>query len=398
MKTLTSVPTAGPLRRWRLLSPWAQDGLLGMVFTVAAVVPGLRSGGVVLANLPPRPLDALAVLLVLGQGLPLALRRRAPMMCLTLLSVAFAVYQARGYTSLFTGLGLFVALYSASAHQARHRRLLIVAAVAAYVALAATLHALGSLAPPADYAAFFLALGGSWALGAWVRARAQEETGRRERERQATVLAERARIARELHDVVTHHVTAMVVQADAATYLTASPERVTAALDDIAATGRRALVELRHQLGVLDAAAGQPEPVSSRVPAVGGVHDLVEHAAASGQSVRLIEHGRAGSLSDGVALAVYRVVQESLTNALKHAPSQPVTIALRYEDATVGVEVTSAAPATGALPGPDRLPTGPGRGLTGLRERVLALDGHLQTGPGPDGSFRVCASIPTAAS
>lgn len=383
------------MRRWRSLPPLLQDVVLGVLFTVAAVVPGLRSGGVLLANLPPRSLDALAVLLVIAQGLPLALRRRAPALCLAVISIAFAVYQARGYTSLFTGLGLFIALYSAGAHQGRRRGYLIAAAVAAYVALVATVHALASLNPPGDYAAFFLALAASWGLGAWVRTRADEETERRDHDRQATLLSERARIARELHDVVTHHVTAMVVQADAATYLTASPDRVSSALNDIAATGRRALVELRHQLGVLDAGAGQPALSSSRSPAVRDVHHLVEHAAATGLSVHLIEHGQAGPLSDGVALGVYRVVQESLTNALKHAPSQSVTVVLCYEVGSVSVAVTTAAPAAGRSNAPMRVLPGSRRGLTGLRERVVALDGHLEASAAADGSFRVCASIPT---
>ncbi|WP_415803305.1 sensor histidine kinase, partial [Isoptericola cucumis] len=239
-----------------------------------------------------------------------------------------------------------------------------------------------------------------------------------ERRRLAAVVAtsdERARIARELHDVVTHHVTAMVVQADAAPYLLpATPGRAGDGLAAISDTGRRALTELRYLLGVLEAtgetaasasAAGEAAP-AGRAPALGRVGDVVEQARRSGQPVEWAEDGDPRPLPDAVELAAYRVVQEALTNALKHAAGRPTVVRLRHGREHLEVEVTThgpaspgaatAPPGTAAPPPAVVTPAAPpgGRGLAGLAERVRVLDGELESGPLPDGGFRVRASIP----
>ncbi len=160
----------------------------------------------------------------------------------------------------------------------------------------------------------------SWLAGAGMRRWRADEAERRRLSAQVAVTAERARIARELHDVVTHHVTAMVVQADAAQYLLESaPDRAGESLTAISGTGRRALTELRSLLGVLEATGD----AADRTPTLGKVSDLVEQARLSGQPIEWTEHGRPIEQSVDVELAVYRVVQESLTNALKHATGHP---------------------------------------------------------------------------
>ncbi|HEX8866989.1 MAG TPA: histidine kinase, partial [Lentzea sp.] len=181
-----------------------------------------------------------------------------------------------------------------------------------------------------------------------------------------------------LHDVVTHHVTAMVVQADAAQFV---PEKDTAGLAAISSTGRRALSELRHLLGVLEATGEH-----GRTPATGKVADLVDQARLAGQPVELTEEGESRGREVDVELAVYRVVQEALTNALKHAAGRPTTVLVRHGADHVEIEVVTAS---GAALGE---PSG-GRGLTGLRERVRMLGGRFEAGPRQAG-FRVWARIP----
>src|SRR5262249_55022754 len=154
--------------------------------------------------------------------------------------------------------------------------------------------------------------------GTWMRARARQEAERRRDAASSAIAQERARIARELHDVVTHHVTAMVVQADAAQFVVAdAPERAVSGLAAISDTGRRTLAELRYFLGVLD-----PVPEVERAPAVGRLGDLVEQTRSAGQPVELSEEGERQPMTHGAELAAYRVVQEALTNALKHAPGR----------------------------------------------------------------------------
>nr|WP_285738405.1 histidine kinase [Kitasatospora phosalacinea] len=382
------------------------DGVLALVLALAAFVPTLFGIGAQIGDLPERPASALGAGLVLAQALPLAVRRRWPAACLAAVGGAFAVHQALGFATTFASVGLYLALYSAGAHQPRHRPALAVAAAAGYAALAVVLHRLGSPQSVPDYLAFFLVLAVAALLGGAVRTRRTDEAQRRRTAAEAATAAERARIARELHDVVTHHVTAMVVQADAAQFLVGpAPERATEAMAAVSDTGRRALTELRYLLGVLeatgDAATGDPATVD-RAPTLGRVGDLVERARRAGQPVEFTRQGERRPHGVDVELAAYRVVQEALTNALKYAAGQPTRVLLRYGAADLRVEVATdgpaAAPARGAVGGALRgsgSGGGGGRGLAGLRERVRMLGGELESGPGPAGGFAVRATIPS---
>ncbi|WPB88600.1 sensor histidine kinase [Streptomyces malaysiensis] len=224
-----------------------------------------------------------------------------------------------------------------------------------------------------------------WLLGGYVRARRADEAERRPLAALAATAAERSRIARELHDVVTHHVTAMVVQADAAQFLTESPGRVTEGLTAISGTGRQALGELRHLLGVLEA-TGESAP-TRRTPALGTIEELVARTRLGGQPVELIEQGERPPMAAGAELAAHRVVQESLTNAVKHAAGHATEVWLRYHRDGVDLDVTTD--------GPSRVAHAPdGRGLNGLRERVGLVGGELEAGARPGGGFSVSARIP----
>ncbi|RKE23475.1 sensor histidine kinase [Streptomyces sp. TLI_171] len=402
-----------PLDRWRERDVLLKDGVLALALALAAFVPTLAGIGAQIGDLPERPAGGLGVGLVLAQTLPLAVRRRWPAACLAVVAGAFAAHQALGFATTFASVGLYLALYSAGAHQVRFRRGLVAVAGAGYALLAVGLHRLGSPQSVPDYLAFFLVLAAVRLLGTAVRTRRTEEAQRRRLAAEAATAAERARIARELHDVVTHHVTAMVVQADAAQFLIASaPERVAEGLAAVSDTGRRALTELRYLLGVLEATGDSATTGSSatgewatgeqadRAPALGRVRDLVEEARRSGQPVEFSEQGERRPHGVDVELAAYRVVQEALTNALKHAAGEPTRVLLRYGDQQLGIEVATDGPGTGH--GPATVPaarkpgraTG-GRGLAGLRERVRLLDGELEAGPGPAGGFEVRATIPS---
>jgi signal transduction histidine kinase len=375
----------------------AGDGVLAAVLAAAAFAPALSKVGAQLGDLPRHPADALSVALALAQTLPLAARRRFPAAVLAVIGAAFAVDQARGYPATFASLGLYVALYSAGASQKRSRRAVAAVATASYAALALVLHHLGSPLGFGDYLTFYLAIAATWLAGGMMRRLREQEAGRR---RLVAEAATPPRIARELHDVVTHHVTAMVVQADAAQYLLVSdPPRAAAGLASVSGTGRRALTELRYLLGVLEA-TGDKAAADPAAPALGALTDLVEQARAAGQPVELSETGERRPRPAAVELAAYRVVQEALTNAMKHAPGARTHVVVNQHARHIEVEVAterSAQEGPAAFAPARRSPEPPagGRGLDGLRERVRVLDGELEAGPRPGGGFAVRAKIPS---
>jgi signal transduction histidine kinase len=289
------------------------------------------------------------------------------------------------YQPQFSTVTVYIALYSAGARQERFRHATAAAATGAFVVLCLVLTALGTPDGLVAFLLFYSIFVFFWVLGTFVRQRRADEAERRRLAAVAATATERARIARELHDVVTHHVTAIVVQSDATRFLVDSPDRVIDALDAMGGTGRQALAELRYLLDVLEATG------ESGVPVQRTVRNLVEQTRLAGQPVKLIEDGDPPALSAKVGLAVYRVVQEGLTNAVKYATGQPTEVHTTYRDGRIEVAVTTA-PAlvtAGAPAGPSG-----GRGLKGLRERITTLGGGLTAGEQPDGRFRVHAAIP----
>jgi signal transduction histidine kinase len=223
-----------------------------------------------------------------------------------------------------------------------------------------------------------VALAAFWVLGTFVRRRRAEEAERRRLAALAATAEERARIARELHDVVTHHVTAIVVQADATQFVADSPERVTKALTVIGGTGRRALTELRHLLDVLEATSAVDNSLQT----------LVERTRQGGQPVELFEQD---AFPAGIGLAVYRVVQEGLTNAVKYAPGRPTVVRTARRDGHAEVEIVNDAV---PIPAATRRDLSGGRGINGLRDRLSSLGGEITASDLPDGRFRLHATIP----
>ncbi len=397
----------GPVRRWRRLDVVTQDAALAAVLGVTAFVPTLSNLGPAIGDLPAAAVGgggaALDVALTVALCAPLALRRRHPSSCLAVTGLAFAVCEVLGRPETFGTVALLLALYAAGAYPARTRLLAAVRAAVAsagYLVLVLVLDERGSPQGPADYVAFFGFLVGTWLAGAAMARWRREEAGRRELAAQLAVAEERARIARELHDVVTHHVTAMVVQAEAARYvLTAAPDQAEQGLSAIGDTGRRALGELRSLLDVMDAPGDQPS--DGRAPASGELSELVEQTRSTGQPVQLVELGPETSVPPAVQLAVYRVVQECLTNAVRHATGWPTQVVVRRTGTAVEVEVTTESPSGPADPVPGaavpRTVSG-GRGLAGLELRVRSLGGRLTVEEQEGTRFIVRASLPLAGS
>ncbi|WP_328768888.1 sensor histidine kinase [Streptomyces sp. NBC_00286] len=373
---------------WRRSDVTVRDLLLGVLCLSASLLPAFYTRGTQLGGVPDRPFDALAVMAIALECLPLAVRRRWPVVCLTLVSLGFAVDQLRGYHSL-AGTALPIALLSVGAHLERHRRTTALLFSVAYVLLAVALSRLGSGEPLSGFVMFYLALVLAWGIGSWLRSTRVAEAERRLRVAEDTRTAERTRIARELHDVVTHHVTAMVVQAEAARYLTAAPDRLDQTLTTVTDTGRRAITDLRHLLDLLNPDHGSDHHAEARTPAVGRLLTLVEQTRRAGQPVEFTEEGTPPESTGSAELVAYRVVQEALTNALKYAHGSRTSVQVRHAEREITVEVsTDGSGSQAASPG------GSGRGLAGLRERVDVLGGDFSAGRQTAGGFVVRARIP----
>ncbi|MFJ9030488.1 histidine kinase dimerization/phosphoacceptor domain-containing protein [Streptomyces sp. NPDC102274] len=253
--------------RWRRFDGPVRYLSLGLLLFAGSLLPAFQSHGTQLGGLPARPFDVLAIVAIALRCFPLAVCRRWPVVCLTLVSLGFAVDQLRGYHSVAG-----TALLSLGSRLERHRRATALLFSAAYVPLAVALHQLGSGEPPSEFLTFYLALAFAWGIGAWLRSTRVAEAERRRRVAEDTRAAERTRIARELHDVVTHHVTAMVVQAEAARYLTAAPARLDQTLTAVVGTDRRTITDLRHLLDLINPDHG----TEAMTPCVGGLLTLVE--------------------------------------------------------------------------------------------------------------------------
>ncbi|TDO33061.1 sensor histidine kinase [Paractinoplanes brasiliensis] len=357
-----------------------RDLPFALLLTAVALVPDWHRHGTRLSDLAPeRPYDLLGALVIVVECLPLAVRRKWPVPTLALVSVGFAFDQLLGLHTI-GGIALPVALFTAGAYLNTHRRTVMVVSSLAYVAFAVALNQVGPT-PVADFTLFYVVFAATWGIGAWLRQNRRTEAARRQQVEEAARTAERIRIARELHDVVTHHVTAMVVQAESARYLTAAPDRLDTTLTAVTDTGRQAITDLRHLLDVLNPGHG------------GELRSLIEQSRRAGQPVELVEEGSSPPAASGGAEAtVYRVAQEALTNAMKYDHGARTTVAVRYGAKEIDVRIsTDGSGSNTASPG------GSGRGLSGLADRVGTLGGDFSAGPRADGGFVVTARIPVGA-
>lgn len=337
-----------------------------------------------------RPLDVFAYgLLVLAPG-ALVLSRRWPSAAVGLALGAVLAYQALNYPPGPIHLALLVALYKAAAPQHLWRML----ALGALTVLGYS--AVGLLTPGGlsldgallGTAAVAAALGLGYAVAsqrASVRQRREEETQRR-------VTEERLRIARELHDVVSHSISTINVQAGVAAHVMAErPEQAHEALVSIKETSRDTLRELR---GILHVLRGVDE-IDSRSPAPGlaQLDVLIDTATQAGVPTQALVMGTARRLPSAVDLAAYRIIQESLTNVIRHAGPASAQVTVGYEPARVVIEVTDDG--RGVTNQPIRNGESPGLGIAGMRERVAAVGGSIEAGPKAQRGFLVRAILPT---
>ncbi|MFF5567979.1 sensor histidine kinase [Streptomyces sp. NPDC012623] len=246
----------------------------------------------------------------------------------------------------------------------------------------------------------------AWVLGDSLRTRRayldqlEERATRLEKEREAqakvAVAAERARIARELHDVVAHNVSVMVVQADGAAYvLDAAPDQAKQALETISSTGRQALAEMRRLLGVLRTGDAKESGEYVPQPDVGQIEELIEKVREAGLTVDFRIEGTARPLPSGVELTAYRIVQEALTNSRKHGgPDVGASVRLVYFDDGLGLLVEDDGRGAAHELYEDGGADGRGHGMIGMRERVGMVGGTLDAGPRPGGGFRISALLP----
>jgi signal transduction histidine kinase len=357
---------------------------------------------------------------------PLALRRRFPSLVAIAVCAAYFVAVSLHIPEVYVGnIAMFIAIYTVGAWvDDRRRAMLVRAALIAGMfvwllittfqdATAPTTEGLSRVGAFSPYVAFMLIqflinalyFGGAYYFGdrayaaARERAQLEERTAQLEREREVTALQavalDRLRIARELHDVVAHHVSAMGVQAGAArAVLDADPAATRRALSGIEASARDALNELRHLLGTLrtpdEAAIVGPDDAASTVR-LAGLRGLVEHAADAGLPTTLSELGEPWHVPDVVQVNLYRIVQEALTNARRHGgPDARADVRLRYSPDAVEIEVTNtgraAVPSGGGVSG--------GLGLVGMRERASASGGTIDAGPRSRGGYLVRVRVP----
>ncbi|MEV7276746.1 sensor histidine kinase [Streptomyces sp. NPDC093111] len=344
-------------------------------------------------------------------SLVIALRRRAPEKMLVLTVLLGLVQLAFGIVPFMADFAMLVIIYTVAAHDGPRW--------ASRLALAGGLSAatLSQLRWPLEHSSssaatvFFTIImtvpfALAWVLGDSLRTRRayfaqlEERASRLEKEREAqakvAVAAERARIARELHDVVAHNVSVMVVQADGAAYvMDSSPETAKQALETIAGTGRQALAEMRRLLGILRTGEHQEAGEYVPQPDVQQIEDLVEQVRGAGLAVDFKIEGTPRPLPSGVELTAYRIVQEALTNSRKHGgPDVGASVRLVYFDDGLGLLVEDDGRGAPQEMYEDGGADGRGHGLIGMRERVGMVGGTLDAGPRPGGGFRISALLP----
>ncbi|MGW8851037.1 sensor histidine kinase [Streptomyces xiamenensis] len=385
-------------------APRAWMRVLPHVLAFAAVASLLPSGVVVLLNDYGLP-GALAGLLGVAQAAPLLLAAARP------LSAWYIVFVADILTALAlllwadtlgsqawpwppTAIVGYLLLCLPLALRLPRRTL-----VAVWLATVAAAVLLGLLNPdhsPGSNVLLVVLSGVVLLLGGAVRERSEAQHVSEVERARRTLLEERARIARELHDVVAHHMSVITVQADSAPYrIEGIPQAAREEFATIAGTARQSLAEMRRLLGVLRSEGSDGDPQLAPQPGLDELDALVESAVHAGVDARLTRTGEADGLPQAVTLSAYRIVQEALANVVRHAPGSAVAVTVAVDDArsALRVEVVNGPAAAPARPLESH---GTGHGLIGMRERTRLVGGELDTGRTADGGFRVAAVLPLA--
>ncbi|GGX91941.1 sensor histidine kinase [Streptomyces fructofermentans] len=370
------------------IPPLAVDTLIVTALTGVAVLLGPEA-----ARQGQHPLDATAYALVVLVHLPLVFRVRAPVAVGCLVHATWLVYITAGYWPVVCSFGPMLAVYTVASLRPSSVSVPCAALMGGVWIYAGAVNQTDSWPSVIGQAVVYPAV--LWRFG--VAARRSAELTRQLRREQAerarrAVAEERGRIARELHDVVAHHMSVISVQTGLARFVFDTDRRTArTALDTIDATGREALDELRRMLVVLRSADdGAP---ADPMPGLAGLQEMTERVRAGGVPVELTVEGVPRPLAPGVDLCAYRVVQEALTNVLKHAPGASAEVRLGYEPHQVTVSVTDDG--EGVIQ--DRVRTDGGLGLIGMRERAKLYGGRISIGPRDRGGFAVRLTLPTSA-
>ncbi|WP_197701364.1 sensor histidine kinase [Micromonospora coxensis] len=382
----TSKGFRGPFARW----PRVADGVLAVLVCLATVFLVDGPGDTIaVRGVGDVPVPALLIFALAGAAL--YWRRRAPTLVLGVAVLAWTTTLGTGYADL--GGVAIVALYGVGRYRApdRWNHLGLAAAVALVV-----VDGLTRPTPVGEVVTGGVVMVGAWYVGRRLRLR-QERAAQLLRDQQAEsrriVTEERSRIARELHDVVAHRVSLMTVQASAARAVAAEdPQAAHEAMGAVEEAGRQALDELRHLLGVL-----RPESDSDGLgpqPGLTGLPRLVEQIRRAGVDVTLVTDALPERLAARTELSAYRIVQEALTNVLKHVgPGARAEVRLRAEPAALVIEVRDDGRGSTLGSEPEGA-SATGHGIVGMRERALLLGGSLEVGPRAEGGFRVRARLP----
>jgi signal transduction histidine kinase len=393
------VKLLGWLTRGRMVGERRAPSGLDWLVAFALVVIALLE---VADGVLPGPVGVAAAIQV-AVILPVAFRRVAPLRAIAFsaaVSFLYAIAYAAAGGSAADVATLLLLVYSVGRHT--EGRELLAGVVVVLLFTAALLAGSGLLFSLGDWAYVLILIGGTLGLGVVLRVQTERsialavaaDRARRMQEAvaQEAVHEERARIARELHDVVAHNVGLIVLQAGGArSVLATDPERARTALRQVEETGRQTLTEMRHLVGILredEDEERQPLPRLERLPA------LVDEARAGGLTVELAVEGAPVELPAGLELAAYRLIQEALTNVRKHAPTSHVQVRLGYEPDRLRIEVSDDGGPAGAAAAPARDASDSGHGLIGMRERVQVYGGRMQTRSMPGGGFRVEATLP----
>jgi signal transduction histidine kinase len=375
------------------------DFALMLPFVLAALVARARYTEMAPDGYPREAPLPVHYTLAIAMCLPLIWRRRWPRSVFAVLAVVAFIQWLAGINIAAGDFTLMVAMYTIAAQCAV--RWALAALLVCELGMFMAIYRLIEQPHPQDSwkttLPFGIMIGAIWLAGLYISTRRKytlslEERARRlERERDAqaevAAAAERARIARELHDVIAHSISVMVIQADGAAYtVDTDAARAKRAMEAIGATGRQALMEMRRMLGVLRENDGVATLAPQ--PGVEQLTDLAEQTRTAGLPVRFDVDGAPVPLPAGLELAIYRIVQEALTNVMKHAgPAATARVALHYGDRAVEVRIRDDG--RGAT-----FSDGRGHGLVGMRERAAVYGGHVSAEPVPGGGFEVVARLP----
>jgi signal transduction histidine kinase len=402
-RTRVARRSVGDAVRRTLSGPLGQDALIASLLTTASLVGllvhlhvDLPEGGTDVAK---PPLDTLGIILALLQTVPLVWRRVAPVVVLAVCSVAMFLFFFLGYLPSFASFGFLLALYSVAAH--RDRRISIPAALAS---AAVFLMILISSREPLELDAIFaegLVVGAVWFIGDGLRSkrtqvisledRATRLEHEREKAAQKAVAEERRVIARELHDMVAHNVSVIVAQSAAAQrVMDTDPEEGRFALRSIEGSGREALVEMRRLLGLLRTDHDRPD-VRAPQQGMDDIRTLLSQVREAGLHVSLTVEGTPRPLPAGLDLSAFRIVQEALTNVLKHAGAASAAVEIRYERSSLHLTISDNG--SGLVEG-DPDPLRARYGHLGMRERVGLFGGSLRVGSRLGDGYEVVVVLP----